>query len=174
MGMTEYLQRLEALLEDGRLAPHDIEEAVARCRQHILNAGPEREAEVLADMGTPEQLAEEILADYRQRARRSGSGLSTVLKIVVAVFLSPFILAAYGIVLGLVVGGVCCVISGALCGFVGVGALLSGGLGTLLNFLGSGVMTVGIGLLLVLGGVMLCKLFNFCMRRLFGRGGAQA
>ncbi len=172
METTEYLRRLEELLRAGRMAPRDIEDAVTRCGQHIMDAGAGREAEVLADLGTPEELAQEILEDYRRRSGRGGSGLSRLMKIVVGIFLSPFILAAYGIVLGLVLGGALSVLGGGLSGLVGLGALLPGGLGTFLNFLGGGFLAAGAGLLMILCGVGLFKFSNFCMRRLFGGGRA--
>lgn len=170
MSMEEYLKQLESLLRVGRMAPPDIEDAVLRCGQHIVDAGPEHEAEVLADLGTPEELAQEILEDYRRNMdrRRRGGGLPLALKIVLGIFLSPFIVGAYGIVFSFVVGGAVCVITGGFYGVVGLGTLLPSGLGTFLNFVGSGFLAAGLGLLLCLAGVMFCKLSNFCMRRLFG------
>lgn len=167
MNMAEYLQRLEELLRAGRMAPRDIEDAVTRCGQHIIDAGPDHEAETLADMGTPEELAQEILEDYRNMNRRPG-GLGLGGKIVMGVVLSPFIVAGYGIVLGLVLGGAACMVAGGFAGVVGLGALLPGGLWTFLNFLGGGFAAAGAGLLLVLAGILFFKLCNLCMRRLFG------
>ena len=171
MNMEEYLQQVEALLRAERMAPRDIEDARMRCGQYIINAGPGHEEEAMAELGTPEELAEKILDDYRQNityARESGGGLNLALKIVIGIFLSPFIVAAYGLVFGLVVAGVCCVFAGGLSGIVGASALLTLRIGTFMNFLGGGFLAAGIGLLLFLGGVAFCKLCNFCMRRLFG------
>ena len=155
MSRTEYLTRLEELLEAGRMAPKDMEDALGRCSQYIQNAGPEHEEETIAGMVPPETMAEQILADYRGRV---GIGF----------LLSPLILAAYTVVLGLTAGGVACVIPGLLSVLVGLGATLSGGVSTLLVFLGGGFAAMGAGFLLLLGGIALCQGSNWCMRRLFG------
>lgn len=174
MDTKDYLQRLEELLRTARLAPRDIEDAVGRCAQHIINAGPGRETAVMADMGTPEELAEEIIQDYRGRLSHPSSGMSLGWKILLGIFLSPMICAAYCAVFGLVVGGAACVLSGGILGLVGLGTLLSGGVGTLLVFIGGGCTTVGVGLLLAVLGLLFCKGCNWCMGRLFGGRRAAA
>ncbi len=108
MSMEEYLKQVEALLTAGRMAPRDVEDAILYCGQRIMDAGPGHEAEAMAELGTPEELARGILAEYRQAmadSRNSGSGLNLALKIVVGVFLSPVIVGAYGLVFGLGVWG---------------------------------------------------------------------
>lgn len=174
MDTKDYLQRLEALLRAARLAPRDIEDAVGRCAQHIINAGPGREQAVMADMGTPEELAEEIILDYRSRLSRPSSGASLGWKIVLGILLFPVICAVYSAVLGLIIGGAGCAMAGAVMGVVGLGTLLSGGVGTLLVFVGGGCTVVGVGLLLLTGGLALCRGCNWCMGRLFGGRRAAA
>ena len=172
MSRTEYLTRLEELLEAGRMAPKDMEDALGRCSQYIQNAGPEHEEETIAGMVPPETMAEQILADYRGRMERKSTGLGW--KIALGVLLSPIIIAAYAVVLGLTVGGAACVIPGILSMLVGLGATLSGGVATLLVFLGGGLAALGAGFLLLLGGIALCQGSNWCMRRLFGGGTAPS
>lgn len=167
MNMQQYLQRVEALLKEGRMAPKDIEEALDRCTQFILGAGPGHEDERLTQLGAPEKLAGEILADYQSRVTAPGGpGLGP--KILLGVFLSPIILAVYCTVAGLVLSGVVCVLSGGAVGAVGLGTLLTGGVGTLLTFVGGGCAMAGAGLLLLALGLLFCKGCNWCMGRLFG------
>lgn len=168
MSRIEYLAQLEELLKAGRMAPKDMEDALARCDQFILNGGADKEAETIAGMEPPEIMAQQILADYRARleSRQNRGGLGW--KILLGVILSPFILAAYTVVLSLVVGGAACIIPGILSMMVGLGATLSGGVATLLVFLGGGFAALGGGFLLLVGGVALCQGSNWCMRRLFG------
>lgn len=166
MSRTEYLTRLEELLEAGHMAPKDMEDALGRCSQYIQNAGPEHEEETIAGMVPPETMAEQILADYRGRMGKKGMGLGW--KLAIGFLLSPLILAAYTVVLGLTAGGVVCVIPGLMSVLVGLGATLSGGVSTLLVFLGGGFAAMGAGFLLLLGGIALCQGSNWCMRRLFG------
>lgn len=174
MNMQEYLQQVEALLQEGRMAPRDIEEAIDRCTQFILGAGPEHEGERLAQLGAPEKLAAEILADYQARLSAPGGGLGVGWKILLGVFLSPVILAVYCTVFGLVLGGAVCVLAGGVAGAVGLGTLLTGGVGTLLTFVGGGCATAGVGLLLLAFGLLFCKGCNWCMGRLFGGRRAAA
>lgn len=168
MSRIEYLTQLEELLKAGRMAPKDMEDALARCDQYILNAGPEREQETIDSMEPPKIMAEQILADYRARLdakpRRGGLGW----KILLGVILSPFILTAYAVVLGLTAGGVACLIPGIASMMVGLGAVLSGGVATLLVFLGGGFAALGGGFLMLVAGIALCQGSNWCMRRLFG------
>lgn len=172
MSRMEYLSQLEELLKAGRMAPKDMEDALARCSQYIENAGPEHEEEAVAGLKPPEEMAAEILADYRGRMERKSTGLGW--KIALGVLLSPIIIAAYAVVLGLTVGGAVCLIPGILSMLVGLGATLSGGVATLLVFLGGGLAALGAGFLLLLGGIALCQGSNWCMRRLFGGGTAPS
>lgn len=168
MTRTEYITQLEALLKAARMAPRDMEDALARCNQFICNGGPEREEETIAGMVPPEQMAEEILADYRQQLEGKRRKSSWAKNLVLALLLFPFIIAAYAVVFALVAGGAVCAIIGLLTVPVGLGATLSGGVATLLVFAGSGIMVMGVGLLCLVGGVALCQGSNWCMRRLFG------
>lgn len=171
MTTGEYLQELEVLLRAGRMAPRDVEDAVFRCSQHIQDAGSAHETEVLADLGSPEELAREILEDYRQnlKSRGQGKGGSTVWKILIGIFLSPVIVSFYCGVAGLFIGGAFCVLLGVFYGIIGIGALLPGGLGTFLNFIGGGFLAAGAGLLLCMLGLVFGIFCNFCMKRLFGQ-----
>lgn len=174
MDRTEYLERLEALLREGRMAPRDMEDALERCAQYIVGGGGDRERETIEGMGAPEEMAAEILADYRARLNRRSGGLSLGWKLVLGFLLCPMICAAYCTVFGLVVGGAVSVLGGALVGLVGLGTLLSGGVGTLLVFAGGGCLAVGMGLLLCALGLCMCKGCNWCMARLFGGRRAAA
>lgn len=168
MSRIEYLSQLEELLKAGRMAPKDMQDALARCSQYIENAGPEHEEEAVAGLKSPEEMAAEILADYRQRLDGTSHKSSWVRNLVLGLILFPFIIAAYATVLGLVVGGAACIIPGILSLLVGLGATLSGGVSTLLVFLGGGFAAMGAGFLLMVGGIALCQGSNWCMRRLFG------
>lgn len=174
MNMHDYLQQVENLLKEGRMAPKDIEDAIDRCTQFILGAGPGHEDERLAQLGAPEKLAAEILADYQTRLSASGGGLSVGWKILLGIFLSPIILTVYCTVAGLVLGGAVCVLTGGAVGAVGLGTLLTGGVGTLFTFVGGGCVTAGVGLLLLALGLVFCKGCNWCMGRLFGGRRAAA
>ena len=56
MGKEEFLKRLTYLLRD--IPEEEMQDAVSYYRSYLEEAGPEREEEVLAGFGTPEQVAE--------------------------------------------------------------------------------------------------------------------
>ena len=58
MGKEEFLKRLTYLLRD--IPEEEMQDAVSYYRSYLEEAGPEREEEVLAGFGTPEQVAEAI------------------------------------------------------------------------------------------------------------------
>lgn len=66
MGKEEFLNRLNYLLGD--IPEEERQDAVSYYRSYLEEAGPEREEEVLAGFGTPEQVAAAI------RANLAGSG----------------------------------------------------------------------------------------------------
>lgn len=63
MNRREFMERLRQLLAD---VPHsEREEVLQYYEDYFADAGEEKEAEVLAGLGTPEQLAERIKADLQ-------------------------------------------------------------------------------------------------------------
>ena len=66
MGKEEFLKRLTYLLRD--IPEEEMQDAVSYYRSYLEEAGPEREEEVLAGFGTPEQVAEAIRANLAGEA----------------------------------------------------------------------------------------------------------
>ena len=64
MGKEEFLKRLTDLLRD--IPEEEMEDAVSYYRSYLEEAGPDREEEVLAGFGTPEQVAAAIRADLAE------------------------------------------------------------------------------------------------------------
>ena len=59
----EFLEQLEKLLQD--LPEHDREDALAYYRDYLEEAGPENEAAVIKELGSPEKVAETIKRDVK-------------------------------------------------------------------------------------------------------------
>ena len=66
MGKEEFLKRLTYLLRD--IPEEEMQDAGSYYRSYLEEAGPEREEEVLAGFGTPEQVAEAIRANLAGEA----------------------------------------------------------------------------------------------------------
>ena len=75
----EFLKQLEKLLKD--LPEHDREDALAYYKDYLEEAGPENEAAVIKELGSPEKVAETIKrdvkandqAEYTERGYSDGS-----------------------------------------------------------------------------------------------------
>ena len=72
----EFLEQLEKLLKD--LPEHDREDALAYYKDYLEEAGPENEAAVIKELGSPETVAETIKRDTKanEQAEYSERGYS--------------------------------------------------------------------------------------------------
>ena len=136
MNRQEFMNRLEYLLRG--IPASEREDALAYYNDYFDEAGAENEAQVILELGSPELVAEKILADVQQDFHRNStddekkklSKKNKILTLVILVLTFPIwfgvgigILGAiFGIVVGfigaafgLAVGGVACMIGGVLC-----------------------------------------------------------
>lgn len=67
MTAYEYLNALRDAL--GVLPEDERENAIRYYEEYFLDAGPENEARVIEELGAPEQIARQILGDYKEVAR---------------------------------------------------------------------------------------------------------
>jgi len=162
MGKETYLRFLRALLMN-RLPAEDAEDIVRFYTEYLTEAGPDREKEVMAALGSPEELTAKIM---EQRAKEeaegirepygpapkaytipNASGLPRWLGIVLVAFLGLMMVPAMGC-LFLVFGGtgigiiVCGALIIAFCAF-GVG------LGSMVFAFGAALVLISVGSLLV-------------------------
>jgi len=127
MTRKEYMQELTARLD--RLPKEERDSAIAYYEEYFDEAGPDREQDVIRELGSPASVASRILADHavkeaRQSPHNPKKGLDAIWFVILAVCAAPFALpvlfAAIGIMIailatifavgvgavGLVVGGV--------------------------------------------------------------------
>lgn len=71
MDRERYLQEVWARLSN-RMPRKDLEGVMRYYEEYFDEAGPQREAEVMAELGTPEELAGRILEDRTAKGRRRG------------------------------------------------------------------------------------------------------
>ena len=62
MNREQYMERLRHRLK--RLPKEDYERAVAYFTEYFEEAGPEREAQAIEDLGSPELAADQIIRDF--------------------------------------------------------------------------------------------------------------
>lgn len=172
----DYLQELYGRLSN-RLPRQELDNVMKYYEEYFDEAGPAREADIIAELGTPSELAAEIVgrrpteAQYyyepRQRPRRSAGQI--VLLACLSPIWVPLLIAAVAVVFSLIVAifavagsvavaGLACVLGGIFAVWCGFTAIFSAGIPTLMFFGGMGLFVAAVGLLLFLGGVALCGL----------------
>lgn len=167
----EYLAELSRYLR--KLPQDDYDSAMAYFREYFEEAGPENEAQAMADLGTPKEAAAELLQNLlHDDGQQRKSDTARTLKIAaIAMLLSPLgwlglivggvlLVAAAAVVVAIIVSAVA--IDAAL--FYSGGALLIYAFGLLGQSLaaagvigGSGILCLGLGLLIVTIGLALCR-----------------
>lgn len=176
MNKETYLRFLRAYLTS-RLPVGEVEDIMNYYTEYFADAGESREAVVMAELGSPEQLAKQILGERRQEelvpSGEQGneysqgtyepaeytpavqSGIPTwayiLLLVAAAVFAGPVLLA---LVFGLGLAGVLCVLIGLGVAIGGLGHLSFFGL---LYQAGGGLIAAAVGLVLLLGAVLIVK-----------------
>lgn len=171
MSKETYLRFLRACLT-GKLPAGEVEDILRYYTEYFEEAGEGREEAVMAELGSPEALSRQILGE------RSGEGLALantagneggetaaagyvperrgglpnwvfVLILVVAAIIAGPALA--GLVFGLGLAGILCVMTGLWIAVSGFGKYTLAGL---LYQGGSGLITAAVGILLLLGAVL--------------------
>ena len=171
MNKTEYLNRLGRLLR--RPPKEEREPALRYYGEFFEEAGPEHEAEVIAQLGTPEQVAAGIIGEYAVRQEDSGAknGLHTLGMVLAALFAAPIALpvalavlvtaaAMVVVLLAIILAFGCAGASLVVAGVFTFGSalvLLVSSPATGLFFGGIGLIVACIGGALVFATVCLCK-----------------
>lgn len=170
MNRQEFMNRLAAELS--RLPKEEIQAAMEYYSEYFDEAGPEREQETIAELGSPSKIATQIKADYAVRqldepggGRSAKKGLSAILWVILGIFAAP---VAFPVAIALGVSALAVFIAmaavifsviislGAVCvsgiglifvGFAGLGGSLAGGI----MLIGIGLAAAGITALLCVG-----------------------
>lgn len=173
MNKSQFMEELKNRLS--QLPAEELAGALMYYSEYFDDAGQENEAQVISELGTPEQVAAQILEDFaaknvRQaspapiptKAKRSAGSIALIC--VLAVFAAPIILpVAFALVVSLFV------VLFSL--FIAAGALVVSGIAvagvsftvvmqsppTTLMFFGAGLLIAGIGLALTVGSIALTK-----------------
>ena len=152
--------------------------------EYFEEAGPEGEQAVIAELGTPKQAASELLRNLlneqivQPRERRSvGSVLMiALLAICAAPIALPLAIAATAILFALVLviaSAVLCVLLLGVCGILVSGKLILIGLASagssvpgMCMLLGLGLLGIGLGILLSMVLIALCRMIGLLLLRL--------
>lgn len=186
MNKLEYMEALKYNLR--RLPKEDFEKAIDYFEEYFQDAGVEKEAQVIEDLGSPNFAAEQIIAtiaieNTQQPVKNVKKGLNALWVGLLALFAAPIalplVLAVAIVLFAFVFSILLCIalfiLAGILFVFCGIftfissfSVLVSNPPAFLICF-GLSLASVGLGLLLTYGMVLLCKSFLTTMVRLFGR-----
>lgn len=180
MNRTEYMAALRRAL--AVLPEEERASALRYYEEYFDDAGPENEQKVIADLGAPETVAAQILADYRevaavpqadgaaaQPARRRLRGVSPWLLLVLVLLAIPVGIPLAGVILGLIAAVLGVLLSVVLVaaafivvvplGLLASGIMLCGFSFALWGAPASAVTTLGCGLALFALGILVSLLF---------------
>ncbi|MDR3277184.1 MAG: DUF1700 domain-containing protein [Oscillospiraceae bacterium] len=166
MTRNDFLPRLRRQLR--ALPREETDAAIAYYADYISDAGGENEAAVIAELGSPGEVAAQILASFAvkpegETGRSAKKGISTAWFVILAIFASPIALplalafgavvfalfiALLAVVFSFGVTGAACVITGVLYAVLGI-LLTAQSPATAVFCIGGGLFAAGLGLLFV-------------------------
>ena len=163
MNRARFMEQLEKLLSD--ISEEERREALEYYESYFDEAGPEKEASVIQELGSPEKVAASIKEDlkgqgeesvkdsereYRPKPKR-GAGIAALI-IILLIFLTPFLPEGIGGILAVIILFPLIVIlgvGGAAAGlFIGGVAAVAAGIGTCAVNPAVGVLSIGVGCIL--------------------------
>jgi len=169
MTRKEFMGELSERL--GRLTPSERASALAYYEEYFDEAGPDREQDVIRELGSPASVASRILAEHAVKEARAApynprKGFSAFWAVLLAVFAAPFAIPVIVVIVALMVSGIAVVIAfgaAAIGIFVGgIGLFVNGFLGlftgpaTALVLFGAAFILWGIGkiIFVIIGAVV--------------------
>ena len=178
MTKDDFLTTLRTLIQD--MPPEDRRDVMNYYTEYFEDAGPEREQEVLHQLGSPEQVAREVLGGGFAPARESAGApkrrrglISAIAMICAAPIALPLMAAGVLVVCCMALAALLCVggllvtaVAVVVMGGASIGAaLFTGGLGsgTVFYFLGSGLALLAFGVLFV---ALFVRFGIFCFRKI--------
>jgi len=188
MNKDQFLYELRGKLAN--LPPAEVESAMSYYDEYFLDAGPEREQQIIAELGTPNAVASKIIGEFALTeaaapsvgASAAQSSAKTLWVVILAVLASPIALplalaavivvfallfAVLAVIFAFGVSGIALVAAGIASIAVGLWALFVE-FGTAIFQMGFGLLSIGIGILFVLGVIAITPAFFRGLQRMLG------
>ncbi|MDO4942275.1 MAG: DUF1700 domain-containing protein [Lachnospiraceae bacterium] len=185
MRKEEYLEELRKYLR--RLPKEDYESAIDYFTEYFEEAGPEAESEIIKELGTPKEAANELLnrlldekTEMVKKDHRNVSLKSIVVIAILAIFAAPvgvpiaitlvlmlfvLLLIVFVMLLAVICCGAAFLLGGAkvlIQGLIALATSASGGI----MITGVGLAALGTGIILVIAACWFCKVFSVALFRL--------
>lgn len=174
MNREEYMKRLQHRLK--KLPKEDYNRAIAYFTEYFEEAGPEREAQAIEDLGSPELAADQIIRDFAVEnaagpAKDVKKGFSALWIGILAVFAAPVALPL-ALAFGAVILALVLVVIALICSvfLIAVSLVLSALPCVLVSFwllftsFTDGLSTMGFGLILLGAGILMTMASLFFTR----------
>jgi Predicted membrane protein len=179
MNRSEFFKKLEQGLS--RVSAEERSSALDYYNEYFDDAGPEKEQEVIEELGSPAQIAARIKADSAVKRLEADErpsvkkGISAVWFVILAIFAAPIALPlAIGAAL-LVIGLLAALVGVVIALVVGVAALLIGGIAVLAagfslvaTSIPTALFNIGIGLFVLGISLLIGILVVLAARGIFG------
>lgn len=154
MTRSEFMRELRERLS--RLSRDDREAALSYYEEYFDEAGPDREAEVIRELGSPAALASRILADHAVKEAREAplnprKGISALWFLLLAIIAAPLALPAIFAIIGVIIAVVvvaAVITVAAVALVIGGVALFAGGFFALFATPASALILFGVAFLL--------------------------
>ncbi|MEG0471448.1 MAG: DUF1700 domain-containing protein [Solibacillus sp.] len=174
MDKAGYLKSLRSKLH--RLPVHEIDAALIYYEEYFDEAGEENEQQVIEQLGPPSQVAAQIVADFAIKdfdvtPPSTKKNMSAIWLIILAILSAPLSLPLLAVAVALIISAGAVVFSFVIAILAIVGGILFGGLVALISgffiiidhwptallFIGLGLITTGIGVLISPATIRLIK-----------------
>lgn len=176
MNKQEYMEQLKAKLK--RLPKEDFERAVEYYEEYFAEAGLENEERAIADLGSPQEAADQIICDMalnysKEPVKNMKKGMDALWVILLAICAAPIALpfllvgvalvatafvVAFTLLLALLIVAVCAMVSGPISVIAGF-TVITKSIPVFLTCLGMGFVATGLGALSTYGMYYVCKKF---------------
>ena len=151
MNKEEYLTRLQYCIS--QLPPVEAQNTMQYYREYFDDAGEENFASVMAELGTPEQLAAKICSsygiNYQQPVNENNTSKAVIIAII-AVLTCPIWFTAGIVILSLIFSLFMVILSLIFAGLI----VFAAGFPTLFTHVPTGTMLIGAGLVLCAAGIL--------------------
>lgn len=196
MTSAEYLYDLRKRLS--KLPPEEVERAMAYYEEYFAEAGPGEEADLIARLGTPAEVASTIISDYAIRDVQGQSvtgskkgGLKTMWIVIIAVLASPIaiplaialfavvfalLIAIFSVYFSFFITAIALAVVGIVAVCFSIAALIVAPLEGI-TLMGAGLICLALGLAAFIGTIKLCQLtvkaITWIFAKILGKKGGQ-
>lgn len=179
MNRSEFFKKLEQGLS--RVSKEEREAALGYYNEYFDDAGADNEQKVIAELGSPAQIAARIKADAAVKKLEEGArpsmkkGISAIWLVILAILAAPIALplaigaAALAIgIMAALIGVVIAMIIGVAAFFIGGIVVIAAGIAVVATSIPTAIFSIGVGLVVLGISILIGILVVLAARGIFG------